>query len=70
MLGFYWGAYVHHDTSQYVSVMKRLMKKVSQKIIDPQYIELYGFSGAMEGLRLLEDRKANGKIVIDVTKNG
>ena len=70
VLGFYWGAYVHHDTSQYVSVMKRLMKKVSQKIIDPQYIELYGFSGAMEGLSLLEDRKANGKIVIDVTKNG
>jgi NADPH:quinone reductase and related Zn-dependent oxidoreductases len=70
VVGFYWGAYVHHDPNQFGAVMTRLMEKVSASEIQPQYTELRGFSGAMEGLKLLKQRNAKGKIVVNLTENG
>jgi hypothetical protein len=64
------GGYVHHDPNQFGAVMTRLMEKVSASEIQPQYTELRGFSGAMEGLKLLKQRNAKGKIVVNLTENG
>ncbi|MGC6391300.1 MAG: NADPH:quinone oxidoreductase family protein [Alphaproteobacteria bacterium] len=68
VIGFYWGGYVHNHPELYQQTITTLLEKVRGGLIRPFYEVLDGFESALEGLKMLENRSALGKIIINLNK--
>ena len=65
-VGFWWGAYFDHAPDVMAESLSRLFDWAVDGKISPLISDVYPLSQAIEGLRLLETRKATGKVVVKI----
>lgn len=63
-VGFWWGAYFDHAPEVMAESLSRLFDWAVDGKITPLISDVYPLEDAVEALRLLEERKATGKVVV------
>lgn len=66
VVGFWWGAYFDHAPEAVTESLSRLFDWAVDGKIKPLVSDTFPLSQAVDGLKLLEGRKATGKVVIRV----
>ncbi len=64
VLGFWWGAYFEKAPEAMAESLMRLFDLAADGKIKPLVSDIFPLDRAVDGLRLIEDRKATGKVVI------
>ncbi len=64
VLGFWWGAYFEKAPEAMAESLMRLFDLAADGKIKPLVSDVFPLDRAVDGLRLIEDRKATGKVVI------
>ena len=64
VIGFYWGGYVKFQKAALQDSMRTLLKWAEQGRISPRISHVFPLEQAEQGLDLLRNRKATGKVVI------
>ena len=64
VLGFWWGAYFEKAPEAMAESLMRLFDLAADGKIKPLVSDVFPLDRAIDGLRLIEDRKATGKVVI------
>jgi len=66
VVGFWWGAYFDHAPDVMAESLSRLFDWAVDGKISPLISDVYPLENAADGLKLLEDRKATGKVVVRI----
>ena len=66
VIGFWWGAYFDKAPKIMAESLVRLFDLAADKRINPLVSDVFPLERAVEGLRLIEDRSATGKVVVKV----
>jgi len=64
VLGFWWGAYFEKAPEAMTESLMRLFDLAADGKITPLVSDIFPLERAIEGLRLIKDRKATGKVVV------
>ena len=64
VIGFWWGAYFDKAPEAMTESLSRLFDYAADERIKPLISDVFPLEQALDGLRLIEERKATGKVVI------
>jgi len=67
VVGFWWGVYFEKAPEAMAESLTRLFDYAADGRIKPLVSDVFSLEQAVDGLRLIEDRKATGKVVITVS---
>ena len=65
-LGVFWGEAVSRDTAQHRQNMMQLLAWISDGRLSPRIGAVYPLERGVEALQLIEQRKATGKIILEL----
>lgn len=66
VIGFWWGVYFEKAPEAMSESLSRLFDYAADGRIKPLISDVFSLEQAIEGLRLIEDRKATGKVVVTI----
>lgn len=67
VLGFWWGAYFDKAPEAMAESLARLFDLAADGKIEPLVSDVVPFDHAIDGLRLIENREATGKVVVKIS---
>ena len=66
MVGAGWGAYVMPKPHVVAAVAEALDRMIADGVVKPIVGERFPLAEGVEAMRVIEDRRATGKVVLDV----